>query len=62
MAYDDKGWLDGSDPVPPDLVTKAAPFVVPREQERFTEYLGVIRKADPQVNIIGEGKKRNFLK
>ena len=68
MADDDKGRLNRSDPVPPDLVTKMAPFVVASEQKRFAKYLGIIgepkdqqlgiMKAESQVNIIGEGKKQ----
>ena len=66
MADDDKGWLNGSDPVPPDLVTSVAPFVVASEQKRFAEYLEIVgepeyqpygfMKNESQVNVIGEGK------
>ena len=66
MAENDKGVLNRSDPVPPDLVTNVAPFVVTGEQKRFAKYLELIgepkdqqlgiMKAESQVNIIGEGK------
>ena len=57
MADNDKGYLSGSDPVPPDLVTKVAPFVVASEPKRFAlDQLHILTEAVPLVNVIGEGK------